>query len=39
MDKRTFIKTSSAIAGGALFSRFAGCATKTDKGAFKKLGG
>jgi alditol oxidase len=30
MDKRTFIKTSSVIAGGTLLSRFAGCATKTD---------
>jgi alditol oxidase len=31
MDKRLFLKTSSAIAGGALLSRFVSCAPKDKK--------
>ena len=31
MDKRLFLKTSSAIAGGALLSRFVSCAPKENQ--------
>src|SRR5688572_15877787 len=39
MNKRTFLKTSSALAGGAVLSRFAACAPKPGKEHLKNWAG
>ncbi len=39
MDKRTFLKTSSALTGGVLLSRLAGCTTKVKKENMKNWAG
>jgi xylitol oxidase len=39
MDKRPFLKTTSALAGGALLSRFESCAPKERKEHLKNWAG